>query len=181
MIQTLTHITYDAVFDETNDSQKKQVDLDFLDDGEAPCDALQRMTIGEIRPQDPSDQAQGQSLNDTTPPEQGLDQDKHEEDEHHNQVQVESNDQGRDEDDGYNGEAPPQLRVCHNVQRDHPVSNIFGDIEKGVTTILRVANFYKHYSFVFSFKPFKVEDALRNSDWVISLQEDLNNFKCNEV
>jgi hypothetical protein len=37
------------------------------------------MTIGDIRPQDLSDQPQGQSPNDTTPPEQGLDQDKHEE------------------------------------------------------------------------------------------------------
>jgi hypothetical protein len=48
--------TYDVVFDETNGSQKEQVDLDLIDDEEAPCDALQRMTIGDIRPQDPSDQ-----------------------------------------------------------------------------------------------------------------------------
>jgi hypothetical protein len=32
--------TCDAVFDVTNGSQKKQVDLDLLDDEEAPCDAL---------------------------------------------------------------------------------------------------------------------------------------------
>jgi hypothetical protein len=32
--------TCDAVFDETNDSQKEQVDLDLVDDEEAPCDAL---------------------------------------------------------------------------------------------------------------------------------------------
>jgi hypothetical protein len=47
--------TYDAVFDETNISLKKQVDLDLVDDEEAPCDTLQRMTIADIRPQDPSD------------------------------------------------------------------------------------------------------------------------------
>jgi hypothetical protein len=33
--------TCDAVFDEINGSQKKQVDLDLLDDEKAPCDALQ--------------------------------------------------------------------------------------------------------------------------------------------
>jgi hypothetical protein len=60
--------TCDAVFDETNDSQNELVDLDLVDDEEAPCDALQRMAIGDIRPQDPSDQLQGQSPNDTTPP-----------------------------------------------------------------------------------------------------------------
>jgi hypothetical protein len=42
------------VFDETIDSQKKQVDLDLVDDEEAPCDALQRITICNVRPQDPS-------------------------------------------------------------------------------------------------------------------------------
>jgi hypothetical protein len=30
----------DEVFDETNDSQKEQVDLDLVDDEEAICDAL---------------------------------------------------------------------------------------------------------------------------------------------
>jgi hypothetical protein len=45
------------------------------------------MVIGDIRHQDPSNQRQGQSPNDTTPPEQELDQDKNEdEDEHHDQV-----------------------------------------------------------------------------------------------
>jgi hypothetical protein len=32
--------------------------------------------------------------------------------------------------DGDKGEAPPHPRVCHNVQRDHPVDNILGDIKK---------------------------------------------------
>jgi hypothetical protein len=49
-------ITCNAVFDETNCSQKKQVNLDLVDDEEAPCDTLQRMTIGDVRPQDPSNQ-----------------------------------------------------------------------------------------------------------------------------
>jgi hypothetical protein len=39
-----------VVFDETNGSQKEQVDLDLVDDEETPCDALQRMTIGDVRP-----------------------------------------------------------------------------------------------------------------------------------
>jgi hypothetical protein len=44
------------VFDETNGSQEEQVDLDIVDDEEALCDALQRITIGDVRPKDPSDQ-----------------------------------------------------------------------------------------------------------------------------
>jgi hypothetical protein len=140
------------VFDGTNGSQKEQVDLDLVDDEEAPCDTLQRMAIGDVRPQDPSNQPQETFPNDTTPPAQGLDQDNHEEGvEPNDQGQEESNDQGGDEDDGDKGEAPPHPRVFQNIQRDHPVDNILGDTEKWVTTRSRVANFYEHYSFVSSF------------------------------
>jgi hypothetical protein len=140
------------------------------------------MAIGNVRPQDPNDQPQEPTLNATTPPAQGLDQDNHEEQgEPNDQDQEESNDHGGDKDDGDKREAPPHSRMCHNVQRDHPVDNILGDIEKGVTTRSRVANFCEHYSFVSSFEPFKVEDALHDPDWVVAMEEELNNFKCNKV
>jgi hypothetical protein len=54
--------------------------------------------------------------------------------------------------------------VHQNVQRDHPVDNIPGDIEKGVTTRSRVENFCEHYLFISSFEPFKIEDALCDPD-----------------
>jgi hypothetical protein len=51
------------------------------------------MVIGNVRPQDPSNQTQKTSPNDTAPPAQGLDQDNHEEDDKPNdQGQEESND-----------------------------------------------------------------------------------------
>jgi hypothetical protein len=50
--------TCDAVFDETNGSQKEQLDLDLVYDEEASCDALQRMTIDDVRSQDPINQPQ---------------------------------------------------------------------------------------------------------------------------
>jgi hypothetical protein len=59
--------------------------------------------------------------------------------------------------------------VRQNVQIDHLIYNIFGDIKKGVTTRSRVANFCEHYSFISSFEPFKVEDALRDPDWVVAI------------
>jgi hypothetical protein len=139
----------DVVFDEINGSQKEQVDLDLVDDEEAPCDALQKMLIGDVRPQDPSNQPQETSPNDTTSPSQGLDQDNHEEDDKPNdQVQEKSNDQGGDENDGDKGETSPHPRVCQNVQRDHPVDNILGDIEKGVTTRSHITIFCEYYSFI---------------------------------
>jgi hypothetical protein len=50
-----------------------------------------------------------------------------------------------------------------------------------VTTRCRVAHFCEHYSFVSSIKPYKVEDALRDPDWVVAMQEELNNFIRNEA
>jgi hypothetical protein len=61
------------------------------------------------------------------------------------------------------------------------VDNILDDIKKWVTTRSHVATFYQHYWFVSSLEPFKVKDALRDLDWVVAMQEELNNFKRNEV
>jgi hypothetical protein len=80
-----------------------------------------------------------------------------------------------------NGQRPPHPRVHQAIQRDHPVNSILGDINKGVTTRSRVTHFCEHYSFVSSIEPYRVEDALRDSDWVLAMQEELNNFTRNEV
>jgi hypothetical protein len=61
------------------------------------------------------------------------------------------------------------------------VDQILGDISKGVTTRSRLANFCEHYSFVSSIEPFRVEEALQDLAWVLAMQEELNNFKRNEV
>src|SRR6266498_3397592 len=75
----------------------------------------------------------------------------------------------------------PHIRVHQSIQRDHPVDNILGSIRRGVTTRSRLANFYEFYSFVSSLEPLKVEQALEDPDWVIAMQEELNNFTRNEV
>ena len=80
-------------------------------------------------------------------------------------------------------EAPlaPPTQVRATIQRNHPVDQILGDISKGVTTRSRLVNFCEHYSFVSSIEPFRVEEALLDPDWVLAMQEELNNFKRNEV
>ena len=49
------------------------------------------------------------------------------------------------------------------------------------TTRSRLVNFCENYSFVSSIEPFRVEEALLDPDWVLAMQEELNNFKRNEV
>jgi hypothetical protein len=190
----LVEVSCDIVFDETNGSQVDQVDLDELDDEEAPCVVLRNMSIGDVCPKEfeepPQAQDQPSSSNQASPPTQDEDQaqedeDKYKEDE---PPQEEDNDQGghedneeKEDDQEIQGQRPPHPRVHQAIQRDHPVNSILGDIHKGVTTRSRVAHFYEHYSFVSSIEPYRVEDALRDPDWVLAMQEELNNFTRNEV
>jgi hypothetical protein len=65
-----------------------------------------------------------------------------------------SNDQGEveqdeDHDDQEKSRSSPlpHPRVRQIVQRDHPVNNILGAIEKGVTTQSCIATFCEYYSF----------------------------------
>jgi hypothetical protein len=48
----LIEVSCDIVFDETNGSQVEQVDLDELDDEEAPCVALRNMSIRDVCPKE---------------------------------------------------------------------------------------------------------------------------------
>jgi hypothetical protein len=152
------------------------------------------MPIGDVCPKEseepPQAQNQPSSSNQTSPPTQHEDQaqDNEEYDQEDEPPQEESNDQGghdhdkdKEDDQEEQGQRPPHPRVHQAIQRDHPMNSILGDIHKGVTTRSRVAHFCEHYSFVSSIEPYRVEDALRDSDWVLAMQEELNNFARNEV
>jgi hypothetical protein len=149
------------------------------------------MSIGDVCPKEseepPQAQDQPSSSMQASPPTQDGDeaQDVEGEDQEDEPPQEESNDQGggahdQDEEDEQIPR-PPHPRVHQAIQRDHPVNTILDDIQKGVTTRSRVAHFCEHYSFVSSIEPQRVEEALQDSDWVVAMQEELNNFTRNEV
>jgi hypothetical protein len=78
---------------------------------------------------------------------------------------------GAQEQEGREEEGVPQApptQVRTNIQRDHSVDQILGDISKGVTTHSGIAIFCEHYSFVSFIEPFRVEEALQDLDWVFS-------------
>jgi hypothetical protein len=178
----LDEVSCDVVFDETNGSQVEQVDLDELDDEEAPCVALRNMSFGDVCPKESEEPTQAQdqlsSSNQASPPTQDEDQAQDEnEDQEDEPPQEVDNDQGGDEenedkedDQEIQGQRPPHPRVHQAIQRDHLVNSILGDIHKGVTTRSRVAHFCEHYSFVSSIEPYRIEDALRDLDWVLAMQ-----------
>jgi hypothetical protein len=149
------------------------------------------MSIGDVCPKKSEEPIQAQdqpsSSIQASPPTQDEEQaqDNEEEDQEDEPPQEEDNDQGGEDNDqdkeDEQGQRPPHPRVHQAIQRDHPVNTILGNIHKGVTTRSRVAHFCEHYSFVSSIEPYRVEDALRDSDWVLAMQEELNNFMRNEV
>jgi hypothetical protein len=132
------------------------------------------MAIGDVRPQELQEQDQPSSSTIVHPPTQ--DDEQVPQEEGHDQEGAQG-EQVREEEAP--GAPPTQVRAM--IQRNHPVDQILGDISKGVTTRSRLANFCEHYSFVSSIEPFRVEEALQDPDWVLALQEELNNFKRNEV
>jgi hypothetical protein len=152
------------------------------------------MSIGDVCPKEseepPQAQEQPSSSIQASPPTQDEDlaQEVEEEDQDDEPPHKEDIDQGGDEenqdkkdDQEIQDQIPPHLRVHQAIKRDHPVNSILGDIHKGVTTRSQVTHFCEHYSFVSSIEPYRVEDALRNPDWVVAIQEELNNFMRNEV
>jgi hypothetical protein len=146
------------------------------------------MSIGDVCPKESEEppQAQGQpsSSVQASPPTQDEDkaQEEEDEDQHDEPPQEEDIDLGGDEDDQeIRDQRPPHPRLHQEIQRDHPVNSILGDIHKGVTTRSRVAHFCEHYSFVSSIELYRIEDALSAPDWVVAMQEELNNFTRNEV
>jgi hypothetical protein len=166
----LVEVSSDVVFDDTNGSPREQVDLDDLDKEEVSTTAMRMMTIGDVRPQELQEQDKPSSSTMVYPSTQDNEQ----------VPQEEGQDQGgAQEEQVMEEEAPraPPTQVRATIQRHHPVDQILGDINKGVTTRSRLANFCEHYSFVSSIEPFRVEEALQDPDWVLAMQEELNNFK----
>ena len=79
--------------------------------------------------------------------------------------------------------ASNQMQVLQptNVARDHPLDSIIGDISKGVQTRSRLSSFCEHFSFMSSIEPKKIDEALKDVDWVNTMHEELNNFTRNQV
>jgi hypothetical protein len=101
----LVEVSYDIVSEETNGSEVEQVDLDELDDEEAPCVALRNMSIGDVCPKESEEPSQAQdkpsSSIQASPPTQDeeLAQEEEDQDQDDEPPQEEDIDQGGDEDD----------------------------------------------------------------------------------
>jgi hypothetical protein len=160
-------------FDESNGSQREQVSENLVDDEEPPSVSIFRMGTGEVMPREVQVQApvdtNNQDPSSSTRVEPPSCQANQDESLFHGDDHGQGFDQGGEQDDEAQDEAPqvedyddgpiqrqsqaPHPRVHQMVQRDHPVDNILGSIQRGVTTRSRLTNFCAFYSFVSSLEP----------------------------
>ena len=65
--------------------------------------------------------------------------------------------------------------------RDHPFDLIIGDPDVGVRTRSATTNECLFSGFLSQVEPKKVDEALVDPDWVLAMQEELNQFERQEV
>ena len=58
--------------------------------------------------------------------------------------------------------------------------NIIGDIKQGVSTRHMIV-FCEHVAFVSQIEPKNVNDVLNDSNWIVAMQDELNQFIRNDV
>ena len=67
------------------------------------------------------------------------------------------------------------------VHKDHPLDQILGDIASGVLTRNQLSNFCLYTAFISKLEPKKYHEALRDNSWVEAMQDELLQFKKQQV
>ena len=91
-------------------------------------------------------------------------------------------DEGSNEDSQDNGaRGNNELPREWKASRDHPLDNIIGDISKGVTTRHSLKDLCNNMAFVSMIEPKNIKEAIVDDNWIIAMQEELNQFERNNV
>ncbi|BBN67220.1 transposable element gene [Prunus dulcis] len=67
------------------------------------------------------------------------------------------------------------------VQKDHSPSDVIGNVNDKMRTRQQVCNEVTNFCYVSFIEPKSVTDALADNDWILAMQEELNQFKRNDV
>jgi hypothetical protein len=177
-------------FDESNGPQGDGFCCD--DVGKEPLrEAMKKMAIGDIKPKEDDDS-------------HSIHEDSSDDDEHEHPRRVISS--PTRQDSPYSSKEPPptsqdtqdQVEGLGEVQsQDDPTSTTFGrhtrtsknhpidlvlDPKGGTRTHRKqYASFCKHHAFVSFVEPTTIDEALRDLDWILAMEDELNNFTRNEV
>ncbi|XP_021741693.1 nudix hydrolase 19, chloroplastic-like isoform X4 [Chenopodium quinoa] len=66
-------------------------------------------------------------------------------------------------------------------QKSHPLDKIISDLCKGTQTRSQMRNFCSFNAFLSTLEPRNHKEALEDPDWIIAMQEELNEFERNQV
>ena len=75
----------------------------------------------------------------------------------------------------------PSLPKDWKYSSSHPQEQIIGDPNQGVRTRSKFRNLDNYLAFVSQIEPKSIEEAECDSDWLIAMQEELNQFERNKV
>ncbi|KAD4982137.1 hypothetical protein E3N88_18808 [Mikania micrantha] len=65
--------------------------------------------------------------------------------------------------------------------KNHPLEQILGDLSKGVQTRSQISNFCLHAAFLSQIEPSKYQKALKDNNWIEAMQDELLQFKRQNV
>ena len=141
---------------------------------------MKNIPMGDIKPKDDKDDVQviDQPSSSSVPHDGEKDRRVENEDTHisHEQMVVQAQDVDAPQ-------PPPQVVNRRNTPllQDQPQDLIIGSPSKGIMTrSKKLTSFIAHHSFVSCYEPTKVEEALKDPDWINAMHEELN-FTHNEV
>ena len=83
-----------------------------------------------------------------------------------------------------NDEVSTSKKPSSRVIKNHPGSNIIGSLDEGLRLRkgnILLANHVTYYCYLTQFEPKRVEEALQDKNWVVSMHEELNQFVRNDV
>ncbi|KAI4312534.1 hypothetical protein MLD38_037340 [Melastoma candidum] len=72
-------------------------------------------------------------------------------------------------------------RVPTLYKKRHPMEQVIGDVQKGIQTRRSVNLFCEHSAFLSQKEPTSIDEALADPNWIIAMQEELNQLERNKV
>jgi hypothetical protein len=184
----VTEETCDVEFDESNGSQGDGFCCD--DVGTEPLrEAMKKMAIGDIKPKEDDD---SHSINEDS---------SSDDDDSDDQPRRPTSSPTRQDSPSSSQEPPPvsqdtlnQVEKAEEVQSqddptsttfgrrtrtstNYPIDLVLGDPKGGTRTHRKqYASFCKHHAFVSFVEPTTLDEALGEPDWILAMQDELNNF-----
>ncbi|VFQ96750.1 unnamed protein product [Cuscuta campestris] len=98
------------------------------------------------------------------------------------QVMVENEDQADEEEqEEAQEQEETELPIAWRTHKNHPLDQVIGCINRGVSTRNSLRDTVGHMAFVSQIEPTTISEAINDEHWTLAMQEEPNQFKRNDV